>query len=62
MGSDLLIDLLHIQALCSGVEFSKCTLVSRVFTVEVVLLGSDKALCTASSVCGLADCAGPGGC
>lgn len=62
MRSNLLIDLLHVQALCSGVEFSQCALVGSIFSVEVVLLGGDEALSTAAGVCRLAYCAGPGGC
>lgn len=49
--SYLLIDLPHVQALCSGVEFSQRTLVRSVFTVEVILLGSDETLSTAAGVC-----------
>lgn len=61
MWSNLLIDLLHIQGLCSGIEFSQSALVSRVFSVEVVFLGGDEALGTTAGVGGLADRAGPGG-
>ena len=62
MRSNLLVDLLYVQALCSGAEVSQRTLVSCIFTIEVVLLGGDKALGAAAGVCRLADCAGPGGC
>lgn len=61
MRSNLLIDLLHVQALCPGVEFCQRPLVCCVFTVEVVLLGADEALGAAAGVCGPTDCAGPGG-
>lgn len=62
MWSNLLIDFLHVKALCSCIEFSKCSLVSSIFTVEIIFLGGDESLSAAASVCRLADCAGPGGC
>lgn len=61
MSSDLLVDPLHVQPLCSGVEVSQSALVGGVFAVEVVLLCADEALRAAAGVCRLADRAGPGG-
>lgn len=59
--SNLLIECGHVQALHSGVELAQRTLVSTIFTVEVILLGADEPLGSTARVGRLADGARPGG-
>lgn len=59
--SNLLVESGHVQALHSGVELAQRTLVSTVFTVEVILLGADEPLGSTARVDRLADGARPGG-